>query len=80
MFSFGGQGLRETGRFIDKGWQQLLGVEQVASKGERLIALSDRDYGLYHFKYTGPGSDNRRAVYDRDEYAAETGGPMRLVG
>jgi hypothetical protein len=56
VLSFGGRGLRETGRFIDKGGNNFWGVEQFTSKGERLIALSDRDYGLYIVKYTGPGA------------------------
>jgi hypothetical protein len=37
-----------------------LTVEQFTHKKDRLIALSDRDYGLSVFDYTGPGSDDRR--------------------
>ncbi len=58
VFRFGARGLRETGRFIDQGGNNFWGVEQFTSRGDRLQALSDRDYGLYVFKYTGPGSDN----------------------
>ena len=60
VLRFGSGGLRETGRFIDEGGNNFWGVEQSTSNGDRLIALSDRDYGLYVFKYTGPGSNNRR--------------------
>jgi hypothetical protein len=54
-------GMREVARFIDqrpdgKG-NDFWGVEQfTAANGERLIALSDRDYGLYIVRYTGPGA------------------------
>jgi hypothetical protein len=44
-----------------------LTVEQFTHKKDRLIALSDRDYGLYVFDYTGPGSDDRRDRDDRDD-------------
>jgi hypothetical protein len=60
VLRFGNGGLRETGRFIDQGGNNFWGVEQFTSRGKRLIALSDRDYGLYIVKYTGPGSGNRR--------------------
>ena len=55
VLRFGLGKLRETGRFIDQGGNNFWGVEQFTSRGERLIALSDRDYGLYIFDYTGPG-------------------------
>jgi hypothetical protein len=59
VFRFGGAaGLRETGRFIDEGGNNFWGVDQFTSRGNRLIALSDRDYGLYVFDYTGPGEDD----------------------
>ncbi|HEX8159123.1 MAG TPA: hypothetical protein VF526_17190, partial [Solirubrobacteraceae bacterium] len=50
-------GLEEVGRFIDEGGSNFWGVEQFTDKdGNRLIAGSDRDYGLYIVKYTGPGA------------------------
>ena len=58
---FGDGGIEEVGRFIDqrpdgKG-NDFWGVEQfTTAQGERLIATSDRDYGLYIFRYTGPGA------------------------
>jgi hypothetical protein len=58
VFRFGAGGLRETGRFIDEGGNNFWGVEQFTSRNERLIALSDRDFGLYVFRYTGPGSSD----------------------
>ncbi len=54
---FGDEGLAEVGRFIDEGGNNFWGVEQFTdAAGNRLIAGSDRDYGLYIVKYTGPGA------------------------
>jgi hypothetical protein len=58
VLRFGANGLRETGRYIDEGGNNFWGVEQFTYRGNRLIALSDRDYGLYVFDYTGPGEDD----------------------
>jgi hypothetical protein len=58
VLRFGNRGLRETGRFIDEGGNNFRGVEQFTSRGDRLIALSDRDFGLYIVDYTGPGGDD----------------------
>jgi len=50
-------GLQEVGKFIDEDGSNFWGVEQFTDKdGNRLIAGSDRDYGLYIVKYTGPGA------------------------
>jgi len=50
-------GLEEVGKFIDQGGSNFWGVEQFTdADGNRLIAGSDRDYGLYIVKYTGPGA------------------------
>jgi hypothetical protein len=51
-------GIREVGRFIDEGGNDFWGVEvhTLPGKGRRfgkLVLASDRDYGLYIFKYTG---------------------------
>jgi Ca2+-binding RTX toxin-like protein len=57
VMSFGPAGLEEVGKFIDKGGNNLWGVEQFTTpQGERLVAASDRDFGLYLFRYTGPGA------------------------
>jgi hypothetical protein len=50
--------IREVGRFIDEGGNDFWGVEvhRLPGKGRRfgkLVLASDRDYGLYIFKYTG---------------------------
>jgi hypothetical protein len=52
---FGSFGLREVGHFIDTGGNDFWGVEVtgVTSGGRRVIAASDRDFGLYLFVYTG---------------------------
>jgi hypothetical protein len=53
-----GQTLNQRGWFIDKGGNNFWGVELCGGdgKGNRLICASDRDFGLYIFRYTGPGS------------------------
>jgi hypothetical protein len=47
--------LRGAGRFIDQGGNELWGIA-IINRGDRrpLLALSDRHYGLYIVKYTGP--------------------------
>jgi hypothetical protein len=59
-FQFSRQGgLVETGKFIDQEGSNFWGVEQfTTAAGERLVAGSDRDFGLVILKYTGPGSEN----------------------
>ena len=56
VLSFGDAGMQEVGRYIDGAGSNLWGVEQFTSGCQRLIAASDRDFGLYIFKYTGPGA------------------------
>jgi len=69
--SFGDGGIEEVGRFIDEGGSNFWGVEQFTDKdGNRLIAGSDRDYGLYIVKYTGPG-----AVLDKPPGSSSTTPP-----
>ena len=53
---FDATGITEVGRFIDQGGNDLWGV-QLTDKfvnGRRVVAYSDRDYGLYLATYTGP--------------------------
>ncbi len=55
VVSFGAGGLNEVGRFIDEGGNDFWGVQvHKTTDGERLILASDRDSGLYIFRYTGP--------------------------
>jgi hypothetical protein len=55
--TFGDGGITETAAFIDQGGNNFWGVEQFNAPGdhERLAAFSDRDFGLYILRYTGPG-------------------------
>jgi len=54
---FGPDGIQEVGHWIGEGGSNLWGVEQFTAKdGSRLIATSDRDKGLFIFRYTGPGN------------------------
>ena len=54
--SYSDQGITETGAYIDQGGNNFWGVEYVgeSADGKPLLAFSDRDYGLYVLKYTGP--------------------------
>jgi hypothetical protein len=73
VVSFGPKGIQETGKFIDVGGSNFWGIEQfTAANGERLLAASDRDYGLYILKYTGPGAAQPPACSDL-EVTAEPG-------
>jgi hypothetical protein len=54
VFTFGYGGLREVGAFIDKGGNNFWGVEALQERhGRNMFATSDRDFGLYLFRYTG---------------------------
>jgi hypothetical protein len=61
VFRFGADGLDEVGHYIDSQGNNFWGVETfvVGSdqagnlQGKRLFAESDRDYGLFIFRYTG---------------------------
>jgi hypothetical protein len=53
---FNDTNITEIGRFIDQGGNDFWGV-QLTDKfvgGDRVVAYSDRDYGLYLATYTGP--------------------------
>ena len=59
VFRYGPGGLTQVGAFIDEGGNNFWGVEQftqVRPNGRRVryFAGSDRDHGLYIFRYTGP--------------------------
>ena len=54
VLSFGEQGLKEVGAFIDEGGNNFWGVEFAHINGTDYVAASDRDFGLYLFRYTGP--------------------------
>jgi Ca2+-binding RTX toxin-like protein len=57
VIRFGNNGMEQVGAFIDQGGNDFWGVEQFTTpQGDRLFAGSDRDYGLYLFRYTGPGA------------------------
>ena len=45
--------LVEVGHFIDVGGNNFWGVQVFQSGGQEYVAASDRDFGLYIFKYTG---------------------------
>ena len=48
-----GNELQEAGHFIDVGGNNFWGVQVFQSGGQELVAASDRDFGLYIFRYTG---------------------------
>jgi catechol 2,3-dioxygenase-like lactoylglutathione lyase family enzyme len=45
--------LQEVGHFIDVGGNNFWGVQVFQSGGQEYVAASDRDFGLYIFRYTG---------------------------
>ncbi|HWG57177.1 MAG TPA: PA domain-containing protein, partial [Gaiellaceae bacterium] len=45
--------LVEVGHFIDQGGSNFWGVETFQHGGKEYVAASDRDHGLYIFRYTG---------------------------
>jgi hypothetical protein len=61
VLSFGPGGLQEVGHYIDPAGNNFWGIEQFTGgpkatrglRGEQLIAASDRDHGLWIFRYTG---------------------------
>jgi hypothetical protein len=65
VMRFGDGGLEQVGAFIDQGGNDFWGVEQFTTpQGDRLFAGSDRDFGLYLFRYTGPGAAQKPACSD----------------
>ena len=44
----------EVGHYIDTGGSNLWGVQVFQHNGQEYVAASDRDFGLYIFRYTGP--------------------------
>ncbi len=48
-----GDKLLETGRFIDEGGNDFWGVEVFQRGGDEYVAASDRNFGLYIFRYPG---------------------------
>ena len=55
VLSYGTGGLKEVGHFIDQGGNDFWGVQMhKTDDGTRLVLASDRDSGLYIFRYTGP--------------------------
>ncbi len=54
VVKYGGDGMTEVGRFIDEGGNNFWGVEvHKHPNGQKYILASDRDHGLYIFRYTG---------------------------
>jgi hypothetical protein len=63
-FSFGDNGLEPTGTYIDTN-NDFWGIEQfTTANGERLLAGSDRNVGLYLLRYDGPGAPVRPVCSD----------------
>jgi hypothetical protein len=61
VFSFGSSGIEEVGHYIDANGNNFWGVETFVPsgnaagnlEGKRLFAGSDRDFGIFIFRYTG---------------------------
>jgi hypothetical protein len=55
VVSYGPGGIQEVGHFIDEGGNDFWGVQlPTTAQGQDLVLASDRDFGLYVFRYTGP--------------------------
>lgn len=54
-----GDRLKQVGRFIGPHGNDFWGVQVFRHKGKEFVAASDRDYGLYIFRYTGRPSTAR---------------------
>ena len=73
--------MQQTGKFIDEGGNNFWGVEVVTTaQGDRLFAGSDRDFGLYLFRYTGPGAYQKPQAAAAPPPAARTLGDPMLSG
>ena len=71
-------GLKQTGAWIARGGSNFWGVEQfTAADGTRMIAGSDRDFGLVLLKYTGPGAPAAPSC-SAANLQTETGKAVRL--
>jgi hypothetical protein len=53
VLEIAGTELLEVGRFVDVGGNNFWGVQVFESGGEELVAASDRDFGIYIFRYRG---------------------------
>ena len=53
VVKYGNNGIQEVGAFIDEGGNNFWGVEVHEVDGEQVVLASDRDFGLYIFRYTG---------------------------
>jgi hypothetical protein len=53
VVKYGDSGIQEVGAFIDEGGNNFWGVEVYQRGDQRYVLASDRDFGLYVFKYTG---------------------------
>ena len=51
---FGADGITEVGHYVAEGGSNLWGVEVYEHEGETYVLASDRDSGLWLFRYTGP--------------------------
>jgi hypothetical protein len=51
VVSYGAKGIKEVGRFIDQGGNNFWGVEVYQRNGKTYVLASDRDHGLYVFRY-----------------------------
>lgn len=82
---FGSSGLKEVGHYVDRLGSNYWGVHvHRGPGGERLILASDRDSGLWIFRFTARGCDARAGSALRGTVFAETlcggRGADRLLG
>jgi len=51
VIEYGPKGLKEVGVFVDEGGSDFWGVEVHRIGRQQYVLASDRDYGLYIFRY-----------------------------
>jgi hypothetical protein len=54
VLEYGPRGLKEVGAFIGEGGSDFWGVEVHRVAGRQYVLASDRNYGLYIFRYEPP--------------------------
>jgi hypothetical protein len=55
VVTYGHHGIREVGRFIDEGGNNFWGVQTYQRHGKTYVLASDRDHGLYIFRFNPRG-------------------------
>ncbi len=55
VISLKGDKITEVGHFVDEGGNDFWGVQVIQRAGGEYVLASDRDFGLYIFRFDGKG-------------------------